>query len=55
MLGLPTRLSQYPDVKPDTPSLVAKKLESNGATKLGERQDITPKTVEEILARSLAA
>lgn len=54
-LGLPTRLSRYPDVKPETPSLVAKQLESNGATKLGERQDITPKTVEEILSRSLAA
>lgn len=54
-LGLPTRLSQYPDVKPETPALVAKSLESNGAVKLGERQDITPRTVETILARSLAA
>ncbi|WP_321473255.1 iron-containing alcohol dehydrogenase [uncultured Paludibaculum sp.] len=55
LMGLPTRLSQYPGVKPETPALVAKSLETNGAVKLGERQDITPKTVEEILSRSLAA
>lgn len=54
-LGVPTRLSDYPDVKPETPALVAGQLKTNGATKLGERQDITPETVETILARSLAA
>jgi NADP-dependent alcohol dehydrogenase len=53
-LGVPTRASRY-EVKPETPQLVAQRLAGRGATRLGERGDITPDKVERILARSLAA
>jgi NADP-dependent alcohol dehydrogenase len=54
-LGVPTRLSKYEGIAADTPQVVAAKLESRGSTKLGERQDIEPSVVAEILSRSLAA
>jgi NADP-dependent alcohol dehydrogenase len=54
-LGVPTRLSKYDGIAADTPQVVAAKLESRGSTKLGERQDIAPTVVAEILTRSLAA
>lgn len=54
-MGIPTRLTAYDDVKPDTPELVAAKLEERGMTKLGERGEVTPAKVREILALSLAA
>lgn len=51
-LGVPTRLSAYKElnVKPDTPQIVAKRLADQGLTALGEKEDITPKKVEQILA-----
>ena len=54
-MGLPTRLARYDNVQPDTPKTVATRLETRGMTKLGERGDVVPKTVTEILTRSLAA
>jgi NADP-dependent alcohol dehydrogenase len=54
-LGIPTRLTQYGGVAPDTPDTVAAKLERRGMTKIGERGDVTPAKVREILSRSLAA
>jgi len=54
-LGVPTRLSKYEGIAADTPQVVAAKLESRGSTKLGERQDIEPSVLAEILSRSLAA
>ena len=54
-MGLPTRLARYDNVAPGTPALVAARLESRGMAKLGERGDILPQTVTEILTRSLAA
>ena len=54
-MGVPTQLTAYGDVKPDTPELVAAKLEERGMTKLGERGEVTPAKVREILALSLAA
>jgi len=53
-LGVPTRLKAYDQVQPGTPSTVAARLAGNGMTKLGERQDVTPATVEQILELSLA-
>lgn len=54
-LGVPTRLSRYQNVRPDTPAVVAERLEKRGMTKLGERGAVGPATVREILSRSLAA
>lgn len=54
-MGLPTRLARYDNVQPDTPTKVAARLEGRGVVKLGERGDIAPKTVADILTRSLAA
>ncbi|MCS7041471.1 MAG: iron-containing alcohol dehydrogenase [Bryobacteraceae bacterium] len=54
-LGVPTRLARYEGVKPETPKLVAERLEKRGMAKLGERGAVGPAAVEEILARSLAA
>lgn len=54
-MGLPTQLSQYGNVKAETPGLVASRLEGRGMTKLGERGHVTPEKVREILALSLAA
>jgi NADP-dependent alcohol dehydrogenase len=54
-LGVPTRLARYEGVKPETPRLVAERLERRGMAKLGERGAVAPAVVEEILARSLAA
>jgi NADP-dependent alcohol dehydrogenase len=47
-LGLPTRLADY-GVKIDTAAEVARRLAARGMTQLGERGDITPARVEEIL------
>ena len=54
-MGLPTRLARYDNVQPDTPATVAARLESRGMVKLGEHGDVAPKTVTDILSRSLAA
>ena len=54
-LGIPTRLAEYPDVAPGTPETVAVRLEQRGMAKLGERGEVTPAKVREILALSLAA
>ena len=54
-LQIPTKLAAYEQVLADTPATVAGRLERSGATKLGERQEVTPRMVETILARSLAA
>ena len=48
-LGVKTRLSSY-GIKDDTPGIVARRLEERGAQSLGERGDITPAIVREILA-----
>jgi NADP-dependent alcohol dehydrogenase len=53
-LGVPTRLSAYNQVKADTPGTIAHQLTANGMTRLGERQDVTPATVEKVLELSLA-
>jgi NADP-dependent alcohol dehydrogenase len=53
-LGVPTRLKAYGQVKADTASKVAHRLAGNGMSKLGERQDVTPATVEKVLELSLA-
>jgi alcohol dehydrogenase YqhD (iron-dependent ADH family) len=54
-LGVPTRLMKYDGIAGDTPSKVAAILEQRGFTKLGERQDLTPKGVSQVLSMSLAA
>lgn len=54
-LGVPTRLARYEGVKPETPRLVAERLERRGMAKLGERGAVAPAVVEQILERSLAA
>ena len=54
-MGLPTRLSRYDNIQPETPSLVAEKLKGRGFTKLGEKGEVGPEQVVEILTRSLAA
>ncbi len=53
-LGVPTKLKAYDQAKADTPSTVAGRLAGNGMTRLGERQDVTPATVEKVLELSLA-
>ncbi len=50
-LGIKTRLSDY-GVKIDTAAEVARRLQARGATGLGERGEITPAKVEEILRRA---
>jgi NADP-dependent alcohol dehydrogenase len=54
-MGLPARLSKYPEVKPGTPELVAARLGEHKMAKLGERGTVTPEVVKEVLRRSLAA
>ena len=54
-LGVPTRLSRYEGVRPETPREVAERLKQRGMGKLGERGAVVPAVVEEILSRSLAA
>ncbi len=54
-MGLPTRLSRYENIQPETPSLVAGKLKGRGFVKLGEKGEVGPDQVVEILTRSLAA
>ncbi|OHE77460.1 MAG: aldehyde reductase [Verrucomicrobia bacterium GWF2_62_7] len=54
-MGLPTRLSRYENIQPATPSLVAEKLKGRGFAKLGEKGEVGPEQVVEILTRSLAA
>jgi len=46
--GLPPRLRDY-NRPPDTPAIVARRLAARGETALGERADITPAKVEQIL------
>lgn len=47
-LGLKTRLRDYPEAT-DAASQVAKRLAARGMTNLGERADISPEVVEQIL------
>jgi NADP-dependent alcohol dehydrogenase len=54
-LGLSTKLASYASVRSDTPELVASRLKDRGFTKLGERQDVTPAAVEQVLSLSMAA
>ncbi len=54
-MGLPTRLSRYDNIQPETPSLVAEKLKGRGFAKLGEKGEVGPEQVVEILTRSMAA
>lgn len=54
-LGIPTKLSKYDNIAPETPETVAEKLEKRGMAKIGERGEVTPARVREILALSLAA
>ncbi|MBI4891747.1 MAG: iron-containing alcohol dehydrogenase [Acidobacteria bacterium] len=54
-MGLPTKLSKYENVQAGTAQEVAARLEGRGFKKLGERGEVTPALVEQILARSLAA
>jgi NADP-dependent alcohol dehydrogenase len=54
-LGIPTKLSEYGNIAPETPETVAEKLEKRGMAKIGERGEVTPARVREILALSLAA
>lgn len=51
-MGIPTRFSAYTDlsIHPETPKQIAQRLKDQEMTALGERQDITPAKVEEILA-----
>jgi len=53
-LGVPTHLKAYEQAQADTPATVAHRLAANGMSKLGERQDVTPATVEKVLELSLA-
>ncbi len=52
-LGLPGKLSAYPEVAADTPAVVAARLSSRGAFPMGERGDLTAERVEGILKDSL--
>lgn len=54
-LGIPTRLARYENIAPDTPDTVAAKLEKRGMKRIGERGEVTPERIREILTRSLAA
>jgi len=54
-MGLPTRLSRYENIQPATPSLIAEKLKGRGFAKLGEKGEVGPEQVVEILTRSLVA
>lgn len=47
-IGIKTRLSDY-GVSPETAAEVARRLAARGATKLGERGEVTPAKVEQIL------
>ena len=47
-IGLPTRLRAY-NLPATTPAVVARRLAARGETAIGERADITPAKVEEIL------
>jgi NADP-dependent alcohol dehydrogenase len=53
-LGVPVRLKAYEAAGAGTPATIAGQLSRNGMTKLGERGDVTPQTVEKILTLSLA-
>lgn len=50
-LGIKTRLSDY-GLSVDLARKVAQRLEARGATKIGERGDITPEVVEKILKQA---
>ncbi len=50
-VGVQTRLSHY-GVDSNAGQIIAKKLEKQGATNLGEHQDISPSDVEKILVMS---
>lgn len=52
-MGLPSRLSAYAGVAPDTPDTVARRLAERKAVPMGERNDLTAERVRAILARSL--
>ncbi len=48
-LGVPTRLSAH-GIDPASVAVVADRLEKRGATALGERRDVTPAKVRQVLA-----
>ena len=50
-VGVPTRLSAY-GIGPETAAVVARRLRERGAPAFGERKDIGPDVVEEILTLS---
>ncbi|MNY71499.1 Alcohol dehydrogenase YqhD [compost metagenome] len=49
-VGVPTRLADY-GVSPDTIPTIVDRMERRGEVALGEREDIGPSTVKEILER----
>jgi NADP-dependent alcohol dehydrogenase len=51
-VGVKTRLADY-HVAPDVAPAISRRLSERGWTALGERQDISPQVVEEILSHSL--
>jgi len=50
-VGVPTRLSAY-GIGPETAAVVARRLRERGSPAFGERKDIGPDVVEEILTLS---
>jgi NADP-dependent alcohol dehydrogenase len=51
-LGVQTKLSDYTDTYHDSAELIAERFEKRGWTAIGERQNITPKKVHEIVVMS---
>ncbi|MBE9192966.1 iron-containing alcohol dehydrogenase [Gloeocapsopsis crepidinum LEGE 06123] len=51
-VGVPTRMSAY-DVSHETIPAISDRLKNRGMVALGEKQDITPQVVEEILTLSI--
>ena len=52
-LGISTRLKIYTEDFEKAPTLVAQRLQDRGWTALGERRDITPFDVEQIVKGAL--
>jgi NADP-dependent alcohol dehydrogenase len=53
-LGIPSRLSAYEEVSPETPGLLAKRLEARGALPIGERSNMDRGRIERIVKGSLS-
>lgn len=51
-LGIDTKLSQYTDNYTDTASFIRERFEKRGWTAMGERQNITPEKVGQIVEMS---